>query len=139
MMKKIAEKIKSDFCNKQFVIFLAIGIVNTLGGSLYAIAFSVFFQENVSFILGYILALLIAYVLNSRFAFRTKMTWPSLIKFVLSYVPNFIIQNVVVVLLFNLLRIPYVFVFFVAAMLGIPVTFLLLKYYAFRQNKRKEM
>ena len=133
-MKKIVEKIKRDFCNKQFVIFLAIGVVNTLGGSLYAIAFSAFLQENIAFILGYLLALFIAYLLNSRFTFRKQMTWLRLLKFVLSYVPNFIIQNVIVVLLFNLLGIPSIFAFFTAAILGVPITFLILKYYAFKQK-----
>ena len=134
MMEKIIEKIKRDFWSKQFIIFLLIGGVNTLGGSLYAVVISHIIQENVAFVLGYLLALLIAFMLNSKFTFQKKMTLLGLFKFALSYVPNFIIQNVVVVLLFNMLGIPSIFAFFSAAIISIPITFLLLKYYAFKKK-----
>ena len=133
-VKKIVKKIQRDFGNKQFVVFMVIGAMNTLGGSLYATVISYVMQENIAFVFGYVLALLLAYLLNSKFTFQKKMTWEGLFKFAISYIPNFVIQNIVVVLLFNVLGIPSVFAFFTAAIIGIPVTFLLLKYYAFRQK-----
>ena len=58
-----------------------------------------------------------------------------MLRFCVSYIPNFLIQNVVVYLVYDLLRQSELTAYILAAVIGIPVTFLLLKMFAFRKKK----
>jgi putative flippase GtrA len=53
------------------------------------------------------------------------------IKFFVSYIPNYIIQNIIVIIFYNWLGYPPIVSYLIAAILGIPVTFLLVKIFAF--------
>ena len=119
--------VKRPFLKKDFFMFLIIGGINTLGGTFYSIIFSLFLQTNLAFIVGYIAALIIAYFLNSFFVFHVKTQWIKFVKFIISYIPNFIIQNVIVLAFYNWLGINKYVVYIIAAAIGIPVTFLILK------------
>lgn len=136
MMRELLRKIKKNFFTKQFIIFLLIGAVNTLNGMIVPYVLSLFLQPNIAYVLSYIPNLGISYVLNSFFTFNTRhLSLSKCIKFYVSYLPNFVIQNVVFVIAFNLLGLPKLVGIIVASALGIPITFLLLKYYAFRNKE----
>ena len=119
---------------KDFFKFLVIGAINTLSATALAIVYSLASQLNVAFILGYLTALVLGYVLNSVFVFYQPVSWVKLGKFAVSYIPNFVIQNGVVLLFYNLLDWNRLITIGLAGALGLPVTFLLLKLYAFRQK-----
>ena len=135
-MTKLIQLIKEHFLKKDFFKFLVIGVINTLGGTVYAAGFSLVLQENLAFNLGYITALVIAYFLNTFFVFREKPDRAKFVKFLLSYVPNYSIQNAVVFVFYNWAGLNYYLVLAIAAAVGLPVTFLLLKLFAFRKNKK---
>jgi putative flippase GtrA len=69
--------------------------------------------------------------MNSRFVFHDTLSVSRFIKFFVSYIPNYIIQNIIVVIFYNWLGYPPIVSYLIAAILGIPVTFLLVKLFAF--------
>lgn len=129
------KKLISLFFSKQFLIFLVIGGVNTLNGVLFPYLFSLFLQENIAYLLSYVPSLCISYVLNSVFTFKEPLAFKKLIKFVISYLPNFIIQNLSFVVVFNILGLPKLLAILLASVIGIPLTFIILKLFAFGKKK----
>jgi putative flippase GtrA len=132
-MNNIMQKFKDTFFSKQFIIFVLIGIVNTFNGTVFSYIYSSFLSANVAFLPGYISGLLISYILNSFITFKEKLNFQKLIKFTLSSIPNFIIQYIVVIIC-NMIGLHKLFAYMLAAIIGIPVTFLLLKFFAFSKK-----
>jgi len=134
ILTRLWEWTKSNFLRKEFGLFIIIGGINTVNGTVLAFLFSRFFQANLAFIMGYVSALVIAFFLNTFFIFKVKPEFSRFLKFALSYVPNFIIQNAVVAVVYNVMRWHELIAFVLAAAIGIPVTFLLLKGFAFKSK-----
>lgn len=128
----IINKIKSIFINKEFILFIIIGVINTFNGVMFSFIYSSILNENLAFILGYISGLVVSYILNSYITFKEKLSFIKFIKFGISYIPNFIIQNIVVIITFNILGLHKLIAYCLAAIIGIPVTFILLKFFAFK-------
>ena len=128
-------KLKDVFFKKDFALFLLIGGINTLNGVLLSFLYSMLMQPNLAYVAGYVSSLIIAYFLNTIFTFKVRPQFSKFIKFAVSYIPNFIIQNVIVVVFYNWLNLNRLLVYAFAALIGVPVTFLILKLYAFRSSK----
>lgn len=131
---KLSEKMKNIFLDKTFMLFILIGCINTLNGVLFSYLYSKLLNENLAFILGYVSGIIIAYALNSFITFKEGLSFVKFIKYVVSYLPNFIIQNVIVILVFNILNLNKLIAYTLAAIIGTPVTFILLKFYAFKKG-----
>jgi len=128
-------RLKKHFLSFQFIVFLIIGVINTLNGIGFAYLYSLLINNvNIAFILGYLTSLSIGYLLNSFLTFKEKLAFNKFIKFCVSYIPNFLIQNGFVILFYNILGWEKLLVYCLAAIIGIPVTFLLLKIFAFRKK-----
>ena len=130
------QKLKKMFFSPEFFRFLVIGVVNTFNGVLFAWLYSdlLHLQENVAFVAGYLTSLLINYVLNSLYTFHEKLAFSRLWKFAVSYVPNFLIQNACVFVFFNLLGWPNLAAYIIAAVIGVPLTFLMMKVFTFKKR-----
>lgn len=129
------KKLINIFFSKEFFFFLLVGGVNTLNGMLFPTILATFVQPNLAFILSYIPSLAISYVLNSFVTFKDKkLSLIKLLKFYMSYVPNFIIQNVVFFICYNIFDVNKYVGIIAASILGIPVTFLLMKFFAFAKK-----
>lgn len=125
-------ELKEHFLSREFILFLMIGCVNTFDCSLLSTFLAPFLGDiNLAFNVGYVLSNVIAYLLNAWFVFPTPLSWLGWGKFFLSYVPNYLVQNVLVVALYNLMGIPPVLSFIISAVLGIPATFIFVKFFAF--------
>ena len=123
----ILQKIRRHFFTREFLLFLVIGGINTLNGTFLAWLYGFAVPDaNIAFNLGYITANVVAYWLNSTFVFPDR-----LVRFAISYIPNYIIQNIIVVIFYNWLGFPPVVSYLIAAALGVPVTFLCVKIFAF--------
>ncbi|MGG7143984.1 GtrA family protein [Clostridium nigeriense] len=129
----IMDKIKKIFLNKEFIFFIIIGVINTFNGVVFSFIYSSLLNENIAFILGYISGLVVSYILNSYITFKEKLAFTKFIKFAISYIPNFIIQNIVVIITFNILGLHKLIAYCLAAIIGIPVTFILLKFFTFKK------
>lgn len=133
-MDNIVQKFKNTFYTKEFVTFLIIGVINTFNGTVFSYIYSSFLNENIAFIVGYISGLIISYLLNSLITFKEKLQLNKFIKFAISYLPNFIIQNIVVIIVFNLMGLNKLIAYLLAAIIGVPITFILMKFFAFRKK-----
>ena len=134
-MRNLINKIKEVFFSRQFMIFVIIGVINTFNGVIFSYIYSSFLNENIAFIFGYISGLIISYILNSYVTFKEKLGFNKFIKFSVSYIPNFIIQNIVILIVFNIMGLHKLIAYVLAAIIGVPVTFILMKFFAFK-NKR---
>lgn len=136
-MNNTIKKLKNTFFSKQFIIFVIIGVINTFVGTLFSYIYSSFLNENIAFAFGYITGLFISYILNSFITFKESLEFKKFIKFAVSYIPNFIIQNIVVIVVFNIMGLNKLIAYVLAAIIGIPITFILMKFFAFRSNDKK--
>lgn len=132
-MKYIINKFKDIFFSKEFIIFVIIGVINTLNGVVFSYIYSNFFNENIAFILGYISGLIISYILNSYVTFKESLNFDKFIKFTISYVPNFVIQNIIVLIVFNIMGMHKLIAYGLAAIIGVPITFIFMKFFAFNK------
>ena len=131
----IIEKAKHHFLTKEFFLFLIVGCINTFNSTFIAWLISYLSPYgNLNFNIGYILANIVAYWMNSVIIFHEGLSLERYIKFFISYIPNYIIQNVIVVIFYNMLSLPAVASYLIAAVLGIPVTFLMVKIFAFKKK-----
>lgn len=131
--------IRTCFLSRAFAKFLCVGVVNALDGIVLAWLYSLFLQANVAFIVGYLTSVTISFYLNSWIVFPSRRTLPKYFKFVLSYVPNFLVQNLCVIVVYNMLHLDKLIAYVVAAIVGVPVTFLLLKFFAFREKPSRDL
>ncbi len=127
------EKIKE----KGFLIFIAIGVVNTLNNWWISALCSLVLDANLSYAIGYAASLLIGFFLNCRLTFQEKPTLLRLGKYALSYMPNYLIQQGIVFVVVELLAWHKFIAYGAAAVIGMPVTYLILKVFAFAKEKRK--
>jgi len=128
-------KMKSTFFTKEFISFIIIGIINTFNGTLFACLYSNFLNKNLAFNAGYITGLIISYILNSFFTFKEPLNLIKFLKFAISYIPNYIIQNIVVYITLNILGLHEFIAYIMAAAIGVPITFLFMKFFAFKKSK----
>jgi putative flippase GtrA len=134
-MDKLIEKFKNTFFTAEFIKFVIIGIINTFNGVIFAYIYSELLNKNLAFVFGYISGLIISYLLNSFITFKEQLDIKKFIKFCISYIPNFIIQNIVVIVVYNILGLYELIAYALAALIGVPVTFLLMKFFAFKKHK----
>lgn len=118
----------------EFFRFWCVGWLNMAAAWVLEASWSVLLSPDIAFAIGYTMSLLVSFVLNSKISFQTAMTMKRLGKYVLSYVPNFLVQMITVLLFHNLLHLPYLLTYFFAAIVGTPVTFFCLKFFAFRKR-----
>lgn len=130
-MEQFILKMKSNFLSKEFIKFIGIGVINTINSTILAKVYGLVLAANIAFVAGYISNLYIAYILNSKFIFYKKSDLIGFIKFAVSYIPNFIIQNVIVLITYNLLHLPDIVAYLAAAIIGVPITFLCVKLFVF--------
>ena len=128
------KKLKNIFFTKEFFTFLIVGGINTINGIVFSYVYSLFLGVNVSLVLGYVTAMTISYLLNSTLVFKEDMGVIKYIKFCISYIPNFIIQNIFVLIFYNMLHWNKLIVFALAAIVGVPVTFIIMKFFAFNKK-----
>lgn len=133
-MTKFIEKFKIIFFSKEFIMFIIIGVINTFNGTIFSYIYSIFINENTAFILGYISGLIISYILNSLITFKDNLDFKQFMRFVISYIPNFIIQNIVVIIVFNIMGLNKAIAYLLAAIIGVPITFIFIKFFAFKKK-----
>ena len=109
-----------------------LGVINTFNDSLFAWLFSLAIGKgNIAAVLGYAIALSIAYILNCYFVFRKKPSFKRYLRFIVSYIPNFIIYFLVNTITVKMWGLPQFLGTAIAAAVGGPVTYVIIKIYAF--------
>ena len=131
------KKLKRVFLSPAFGKFVAIGFVNGFNSVFASYMFSLVLPVNISFVIGYCISMSISCYLNSRFVFERKVNLERFVKFCISYIPNFIIQNVCVFVMYNILDWHEIFAFAFAGIFAVPITYVLLNILTFKTVKRK--
>ena len=130
------KRLKAFFLSPMFGRFVAIGFINGFNGIAFSYIFSFVLPVNISFIIGYLISICISYFLNSYFVFKRKFTVERFLKFCISYIPNFIIQNICVLIMYNWLRWHEIVAFTLAAFIAVPVTYVILTLVTFKNVKQ---
>ncbi len=127
-------KFKSMFFNKEFIIFIIIGVINTLSSTVFAMIYSSVLPATIAFVPGYLTGVIVSYTLNSIVTFKEKLSLTKFIKFGISTIPNFIIQWGTVYIVVQVLGIHKLIAYGLAAIVGVPVTFVILKLFVFMKK-----
>ena len=129
------QKLKRTFLSKGFIEFCVLGLINTFNDSMFSWLFSFAVgRGNLAAALGYAVSLSIAYFLTCRVIFKSKPSSKSYFRFIISYVPNFIIFFLVTFITINTLHMHQFWATALAAMAGGPITYVIIKIYAFRKK-----
>lgn len=131
----IIEKISRIYLGKEFLLFIFCGGVGTLTNFTFALIISTKVNSTLSYVCGYIISLLVTYALNASLIFKEKYKIDHFMKFVISYIPNFTILFVFVLIFLNIFNWNNALVYALAGLLGIPVTYLLVKILVFKKEK----
>ena len=141
IMKYIIEmfkKLKSTFVNTKFIQFCLFGVVNTFNTAIFSQIFVWFdVAENLSAIIGYILSLQIAFLLTSKYIFRAKPTIGKYYRFLLSYLPSFLVYAMLHAIISENVDTTFVATL-ISVLLSGPITFAIVKIYAFERKENKK-
>ena len=124
----------SIFTSSAFLRFLAVGSVSAAIGVGFASVAAIFIQSpQLAFITGFSLSLIPSFFLNSIFTFRDrKYSVLKFLRFVVSYIPNFLVQFFFVHVFTEMFDWNPIVVFSVSTAIGVPITFALLSLVTFR-------
>lgn len=134
---KLLRKLKNTFLSKGFIEFCVLGLINTFNDSFFSWMYSLIpfvGRGNLAAVLGYATALSIAYLLTSKIIFKSQPSGKSYVRFVISYIPNFIIFYLVTFITINTWHLHQFWATAIAAAAGGPITYVIIKIYAFRKK-----
>ncbi len=113
--------------NNPLIRFGVVGIINTLN---YYICFRIMllcFPFLIAHIIAFIYSALVSYVLSSIFTFKTKMSFKSLVKFPLTYLPNLILSTIGALILVKTGIFSEKYASLLMMIMAIPITYLIAK------------
>lgn len=125
--------LKGAFVSRRFIRYIIVGTVNTINTALFSTIIAQFVQKNISGVLGYIVSMSLGYLLNCGFVFPREPSALEYFKFMLAYVPNFIIYLLMSTVTISLFGLPTFFATALAAIVGVPATYLLLRLIALKR------
>jgi putative flippase GtrA len=131
-------KIRETYITKEFILFVFCGAMGTLANFMFSLLISTRLNPSVSYICGYGISLFAAYSLNAKLIFHRRLEAAAFIKFIISYIPNFLILFTFVLIFLNLFGWNKVIVYGLAGLLGLPVTFALVKMVAFGEKRNEK-
>ena len=89
-------------------------------------------SKALAFLPGYVTANVVSYLLNSFITFKERLNFVRYLKYFISYIPNFVIQTVIVFAFANLFpTLNSIWAYIAAAIIGVPVTFIIMKVFTF--------
>jgi putative flippase GtrA len=127
----LIDKARNNFISKNFLLFIFCGGMGTLTNFVFSLAISMKINPTLSYVCGYGISLFVAYALNTSLIFKERYRIGTFIKFVISYIPNFLILFTFVAIFLNLFHWNKVIVYLLAALFGLPLTYLIVKIFAF--------
>lgn len=122
------------YLSLDFLRFIICGGIGSLIGISFAILLSSIINPIVSYVCGYTLGNVITYMFNSSLLFYSKKSIRGFGRFFISYIPNFFILLSVVYVSINYLHINIIVSYLLAALLSLPISFILVKIFAFKRR-----
>lgn len=135
-----AETFKHMVLSREFLVFALVGFICTVFNIGFSALFRLFIPDTMlAFLPGYVTANIASYLLNSTLTFKARLCISQYIKYFVSYIPNFLIQSVVVFIYSQLFPTgPAILGYALSAFIGLPVTFIIMKLFTFRKRKAKK-
>ncbi|MBR5472606.1 MAG: GtrA family protein [Clostridia bacterium] len=133
-IRELFLKLKRTFISKKFIEFCLLGVFNTLNHAFLTMFLSKVMQENVAYAIGYFISLTVAFILCSYIIFKKPVSFQGYLKFYVSYIPSFIISFLVSFITIQIMQLPPFWATIVAAAIGAPVTFVIMKIFTFRNR-----
>lgn len=130
-IRTLLKKVKKTFLNEYFIKFCILGIFNTVVHGILSKIFSLVLQPNAAFALGFFGSNVIAFLLNSYVIFNKPASLKRYIRFLIAYIPYFTIGFLVTFITINTLKLPQFTATVLAAVAGGPITFVIMRVYAF--------
>lgn len=127
-------KFNKNIFDLDFLLFILCGALGTLSNFICSSIISIRINPIISYIFGYSISLVVSYLLNVTFIFRRKIKIIDFIKFVISYLPNFIILFSFVYIFIDILNFNKYLTYLMAAIIGLPITFIILKLLTFKKK-----
>lgn len=129
-MDIISKKIKDKSYILEFIKFTIVGFINTFSNYAFYLLFMniCLIQYKMSYILGYILSLVGSYFMNTYFTYKERFKIKTFLLFPLTYIPNFIIQFVGVILLVDYMSINDAIAPLITTVVAMPITFIVMRY-----------
>lgn len=129
-MDIIGKKIKNKSYRLEFIKFIVVGFINTFSNYIFYLLFMniCLIQYKMSYILGYILSLVGSYFMNTYFTYKERFKIKTFLLFPLTYIPNFIIQFVGVILLIDYMSINDAIAPLITTVVAMPITFIAMRY-----------
>lgn len=137
-MASISSRLIKLFLNRNFLWFCIIGTVNTINAAFFSWVAHHYIQNNIAAVFGYIISITIAFFLNCKIIFKDKLSPLRYLRFLISYIPNFIIYFLVTFITINTLRLHQFWATALASIAGGPITFLIIKLYAFGERDKQK-
>jgi len=135
--KELPSSRLSTMRSVKFIRFVLVGGINaTLGVCFSYILLPVVDNPQLAFVVGFFMSLCVAYFLNSVIVFRdNNFSYKKFLAFVISYLPNFIIQFTSVYVFVTILHLSPLIAYIMAVLVAVPITFLLLSGIVFSNTK----
>lgn len=125
------------FFSKEFLRFAMVGTINTISSAVFSLLYRMVMPYRPAFVSGYATSLIVSYLLNTYFTFHQKPSWRTALKFPFSYLPNFLVQYLCIFILVEQVGLGEKLAYFVAAVLAFPITFLVMKLFAYSNKAGK--
>ncbi len=134
MINKLMEK----FFNRKFLTFALIGGFNTVFANVlyYIFVQNQMLEVGMASLAGDVIPMFFSYFLNMHFTYNEKPSLKSAVAFPLSYVPGFIINMVITIVVANL-GVLDIFAKLVSLPISIPVNFLCMSFIV-KKTKNQE-
>ena len=129
-MDKTFMNIKDRSNLVEFLKYAIVGCINTADYYLsYLIFMDIFkFSYKISFVMGYVVSIVGSYFLNTYFTYKQKPSVKKFLIFPLTYIPNFIIQYLGMILLVDRINMGRKVAPVITALVATPITFFVTKY-----------
>lgn len=111
--------------DSQFVRFVVIGLVNTANGMLLFALLEIFMRHQLAWTLGHAINIVLSFLLNSKFVFRTPVELDRFLKFPILSVVQYFYGLVGLTLLVDWLKVPSSLAIMLVVGTFIPISFLL--------------
>ena len=129
---------RSSLLSLEFLRFAIIGGAGTVTNFSISLIISLFIDPVITYVIAYFLSLFVTYTMDSKLLFKNQLSVLNYLKFVISYIPNFIILVSFVALFINVLNWNRIIVYGLAGMLAIPLTYIIVKKIVFRKVDTNE-
>lgn len=109
----------------EFLKFILIGLANTVLGYIIYLVFLQLMNYRTAYSITYIIGIVIAYGLNTKFVFNTTFSWQKFLRYPIVYLIQYAVGLFFIIVLVEIFTIPDVIAPLLIVIITLPITFTL--------------